>query len=209
MQCDQYREALSARLDGEPLGMPEPELDAHLDACGRCATWADAAAAVTRRVRLAPAPPVPDLTATVLAARPAPRVAVRVWTLGTLLRLALVAVGLGQVLLAWPSLAFGSGAMHAPLHMAHESGAWNLGVAAAFLAVALAPRLAPGALPFLGTFAALLTAVTADDLLAGRVPPDRALGHLLLLAGVVLVAATAWRGRTRRPRAVARGRVTA
>jgi len=34
--------------------------------------------------------------------------------------------------------------------------------------------LAAGALPFLGTFAALLTAVTAADLVAGRVPADRA-----------------------------------
>jgi predicted anti-sigma-YlaC factor YlaD len=101
-------------------------------------------------------------------------------------------------------------AMSAPAHMTHETAAWNLAVAAAFLAVAAAPRLAVGALPFLGTFAVLLTAVTAADLVAGRVPADRALGHLLLLAGVALVGGLAWWGSRRRSaRAGARGRVVA
>jgi predicted anti-sigma-YlaC factor YlaD len=82
--------------------------------------------------------------------------------------------------------------------MAHESGAWNLGLSVAFLAVAAAPRLAAGTLPFLGTFTALLLPVTLADLAAGRVPADRAAVHLLLLAGLALVATVAWRGRRRR-----------
>jgi predicted anti-sigma-YlaC factor YlaD len=211
MQCDPYREAVSARLDGEPLGMPADTLDAHLAGCRGCASWADRAAVVTRRARLAAAPPVPDLTAAVLAALPADRTgaAARARLVGTALRLALLAVGVAQALVAWPEL-HGIMAMTAPAHMAHETAAWNLGVAAAFLAVAGAPRLAAGALPFLGTFTVLLTAVTAADLVAGRVPADRALGHLLLLAGVALVGGLAWRGSRRRSaRAGARGRVVA
>jgi predicted anti-sigma-YlaC factor YlaD len=209
MQCESFREAISARLDGEPLGMPERELENHLAACPACAAWAAAAAALTRRARLAPPPPVPDLTTAVLAAaeRPAGRPRRRA---ATWLRGALAVVGVGQGGLAWPAIAFGGGSMPAPVHMAHETGAWNLAVAAAFLAVAAAPRLAAGALTFLGTFGALLTALTADDLIGGRVPPERALGHLMLLAGVGLVAALAWRGRRRRPApAVARDRVAA
>jgi predicted anti-sigma-YlaC factor YlaD len=154
---------------------------------------------------------VPDLTAAVLAALPADRTgaAARARLVGTALRLALLAVGVAQAMLAWPELD-GVMAMSAPAHLTHETAAWNLGVAAAFLAVAAAPRLAAGALPFLGTFAVLLTAVTAADLAAGRVPADRALGHLLLLAGVALVAGLAWRGSRRRSvRAGARGRVVA
>ena len=88
--------------------------------------------------------------------------------------------------------------MSAPVHMAHETGAWNLALAAAFLAVAAAPRLAAGALPVLGTFTALLTVVTVQDLAAGHVDVDRAVAHLLLLVGVALVSAMAWRGRRRR-----------
>jgi predicted anti-sigma-YlaC factor YlaD len=211
MQCTTYREAISARLDGEQLGMPERHLDAHLVGCPDCAAFADAAAVVTRRARLAPAPRVPDLTETVLAALPRelPRAARR-RVVGDFLRLALLAIGVAQAALFWPTMESGGGAMAAPMHMTHETGAWNLAVAAAFLAVAAAPRLAAGALPFLGTFAVLLTVVTATDLAAGRVPVERAVGHLLLLAGVVLVAVIAWRGRRRRQAAVvARDRVAA
>ncbi|MCW2740180.1 MAG: conserved rane protein of unknown function [Blastococcus sp.] len=202
MHCSSVREAISARLDGEPLGMPVRELDEHLEGCPSCARWTDDAAAVTRRVRLAPAPVVPDLTAGVLAALPrelpGAAAAARTRLMGTALRLALAAVGVGQAGLAWPSLTSGAAAMSAPVHMAHESGAWNLAVAAAFLAVAAGPRLAAGALPFLGTFAALLVPVTLADLLAGRVHADRAVAHLLLVVGVVLVATVAWRGRRHR-----------
>jgi predicted anti-sigma-YlaC factor YlaD len=210
MQCQNFREAISARLDGEPLGMPVHSLDGHLSDCRDCASWADAAALVTRRARLAPAAPVPDLTAAVLAALPrelpGAAAAARVRLVGTALRLALLAVGVGQAGLAWPALMSGAAAMSAPVHMAHESGAWNLAVAAAFVAVAAGPRLAAGALPFLGTFAVLLVPVTLADLLAGRVQADRAVAHLLLVAGVLLVAALAWRQRHPRAERVAAGR---
>jgi predicted anti-sigma-YlaC factor YlaD len=116
------------------------------------------------------------------------------------LRLALLAVGVAQAGLAWPALSGGAAAMSAPVHVTNETGAWNLAVAAAFLAVAAAPRLAAGALPFLGTFAALLVPVTLADLGAGHVHADRAIAHLLLVVGVVLVAVVAWRSRRRRSR---------
>jgi predicted anti-sigma-YlaC factor YlaD len=212
MPCLRFREAISARLDGEDLGMPASELDGHLDGCAECAGWAAQAGRVTRRARLGAAPAVPDLTATVLAALPRelPGVAAaaRSRLVGTGLRLALLVVGAAQAGLAWPALTSGKAAMSAPVHMAHETGAWNLGVAAAFLAVAAAPRLAAGALPFLGTFTALLVPVTLADLAAGRVTADRALVHVLLLAGFALVATVAWRDRRRRRvGAVARLRV--
>ena len=210
MQCTPFREAVSARLDGESPGLPAGELDAHLDACPGCSAWARQAELVTRRARLAPAPAVPDLTATVLAALPrelpGAAAAARARLLAAALRLALLAVGVAQAASAWPSLVTGTGAMSAPVHMAHESGAWNIGIAAAFLAVAAAPRLAAGALPVLGTFAALITVLTVADLRAGPVPGDRAATHLLLLAGVALVATVAWRGRRRRSALPAVGR---
>jgi predicted anti-sigma-YlaC factor YlaD len=156
---------------------------------------------------------VPDLTAPVLAALPRelPGVAAaaRSRVVDTAVRLALLAVGVAQAGFAWPELADGQAAMSAPVHMAHETGAWSLGVAAAFLAVAAAPKLAPGALPFLGTFTALLVPVTLADLGAGHVPADRAAVHLLLLAGLVLVATAAWRTRRRRVASPYRQRVPA
>jgi predicted anti-sigma-YlaC factor YlaD len=214
MPCLPFRDAISARLDGEPLGMPGRVLDDHLAGCRPCSAWAADAERVTRRARLAPAPPVPDLTVAVLGALPrelpGAAAAARGRLVDTGLRLLLLAVGVAQAGLAWPAMTTGSAAMSAPAHMAHESSAWNLGLAAAFLAVAAAPRLAAGALPFLGTFAALLVPVTLADLGAGHVHLDRAVVHLLLLAGVLLVGTVAWRGRRRRAeRALARQRVTA
>ncbi|MGR7025740.1 zf-HC2 domain-containing protein [Geodermatophilus sp. URMC 62] len=202
MQCAPFREAASARLDGEPLGMSAVDLDRHLAACPDCTGWVRAAGQVTRRARLAPAPPVPDLTAAVLAALPqslpGAAAAARTRLVLSALRLALLAAGVGQAGLAWPALASGSAAMSAPVHMAHETGAWNLAVAAAFVAVAALPRLAAGALPLLATFTVLLTVTTVRDLQAGHVHADRATAHLLLLAGAVLVAVVAWRQRPRR-----------
>lgn len=188
-------------------------LDEHLAGCAQCAAWADDAARVTRRARLAEAPRMPDLTVAVLGALPddlpGAAVAARASLLATALRLALLFVAVAQAGLAWPALASGTASMSAPVHMAHESGAWNFGVAAAFLAVAAAPRLAAGALPFLGTFVVLLVPVTLADLAAGRVQVDRAMAHLLLIAGTALVATVAWRGRTRRAAVVQRPRVHA
>lgn len=214
MPCAAFREAVSARLDGEALEMPSHDLDAHLATCAGCAAWAAAAARVTRRARLAPAPKVPDLTVAVLGALPrelpGAAAAARARLADSAVRLALVAVGVAQAALAWPVLMSGAGAMSAPVHMARESGAWNLALAAAFLAVAAGPRLAAGSLPFLGSFAALLVPVTVVDLGAGHVHAERAAAHLLLLAGVLLVGVVAWRGRRRRAvRALAGRRVPA
>ena len=169
--------------------------------CGACAAWSGQAAQVTRRARIVPARLVPDLTATILAALPSSPMtaaAARCRVLGTALRLALLAIGVAQAGLAWPALQRGAGAMSAPVHMAHETGAWNLAVAVAFLAVAAAPRLAAGALPFLASFSALLGALTLSDLEAGWVHVERAVLHGLMFIGVGLVATMAWRGRRRR-----------
>ncbi len=213
MSCDPFREALSARLDGEALGLPRRALDDHLAGCAGCAAWAEDAARVTRRARVAPAETTPDLTAAVLGhlagPRPGAARAARARLVGTGLRLALVVIGAVQAGLAWAPLAHGLDAMSAPAHVAHETGAWSMALAVTFVAVAAVPRLAAGALPLLVTFVAVLGVVTVSDLLAGLVDLDRAAGHLLLVVGLVLVAAVAWRGRTPRRRRVVVGALAA
>jgi len=204
--CDPFREALSARLDGEALGLPRRTLDDHLAGCAGCTAWAEDAARVTRRARVAPAETTPDLTAAVLGQLAGPRPgaarAARERLVGTGLRLALLVVGAVQAGLAWTPLAHGLGAMSAPPHVAHETGAWGMALAVAFLAVAARPRLAAGALPLLVSFVSVLSVVTVSDLVAGLVDADRALGHLLLVVGLALVAVVAWRGRAGRRAAV-------
>jgi predicted anti-sigma-YlaC factor YlaD len=178
--------------------VPQHRVDQHLDRCAACRDWAEAAAEVTRRARLVAAPPVPDVTAAVLGRLPAQVPRPRRRRLDAGLRLALLAVGAGQLAVGLPVLAGGAAGMAAPVHLAHETGAWNLGLAVCFLVVAVAPRLAAGALPFLLSFAAVLSWVTLGDLVAGHVPAGRAVEHLLLLGGALLVSALAVRGRAPR-----------
>jgi predicted anti-sigma-YlaC factor YlaD len=195
--CEPFRDALSARLDGEAPGMAPARLDGHLAGCPSCRDWQEAAAEVTRRARLVPAPRVPDVTAAVLAALPPARPRRRWVDAG--LRLALLAAGAGQLAVALPALTAGTGAaMAAPTHLTHETAAWNLGLAACFLVVAARPRLAAGSLPFLLPFTAVLVWVTVGDLGAGHVHAERAGLHLVLVVGAALVGLLALRGRTAR-----------
>ena len=202
MQCARFREAISARLDGEPLGMPAAELDDHLAGCAGVHGLGRDAATVTRRARLAPSPAMPDLTAAVLAALPrelpGAAAAARTRLVDAALRLALVAVAVAQAGLAWPALVSGAGAMSAPVHMAHETGAWNLAVAAAFLAVAAVAAAGGRRAAVPGLLRRAAGAGHARRPGAGHVHADRAVAHLLLVG-----RGRGPRGR-RRPGAVSR-----
>ncbi|MFB6890846.1 zf-HC2 domain-containing protein [Kitasatospora sp. NPDC056327] len=43
MRCAQLRTALSARLDGEPAGVPDRRLDKHVARCAACREWLERA----------------------------------------------------------------------------------------------------------------------------------------------------------------------
>jgi predicted anti-sigma-YlaC factor YlaD len=184
--CDRYREAVSARLDGEPLGMAAAALDAHLSACPACARWAERAAAVTRQLRVGAAT-VPDLSAAITesVALPARRVLRR----RALLRAALVLIGIVQLALAIPALAGDSIGMTMAVHAAHEAAAWNLALAAGFVVAAIVPRRAAGLVPLLAVFLVVLTVLSVGDLLDGAVAAGRVLTHLAALAGLALLIA--------------------
>lgn len=189
MGCLQYREALSAELDGEPLGVPADALAGHLRGCAACTEWYGQAARVTRLTRLAPALPMPDLVPAVLAALPArpdgraPAGAARA---------ALVAVAFVQALLAWSGALTGEDGM-ASGHVAREVGAWNLALAVAFLAAATRPRTAEALVAPVGVFVAVLAVAAVGDAAAGDLTARRLAGHLLVALGLVLLAVV---GRT-------------
>lgn len=184
MSCGRFREAISARLDGEPLGLSAAALDAHLASCSDCARWADAAAAVTRRTRL-DVRPVPDISDEIVTdvALPTRRVLRR----RHLLRLALAAVGLIQLAVGIPALTGHSIGMAMSMHSAHEAAAWNLAIGAAFVAVASVPRRAAGLIPLLVTFLAVLGVLSARDYASGHVTGDRLATHAVALVGLLLL----------------------
>jgi predicted anti-sigma-YlaC factor YlaD len=192
---------VSARLDGEPLGMSAAALDAHLAACPDCARWAEAAAAVTRRARL-DVRPVPDLSDDIVAhvALPTRRVLRRRYVL----RLALAVVGVVQLGVGLPAVTGHSIGMVMSTHSAHEAAAWNLAIGAAFVAVASLPRRAAGLIPLLGTFLVVLAILSARDYAAGTVSGGRLATHAVALAGLLLLIAL-----DRAERALPPGRFTA
>lgn len=184
MGCDQYREALSAELDGEPPGVSEDALSGHLSGCPGCRAWFGQAARVTRLVRLAPATPIPDLAPAVLAALPADSRRRRQVFAGA--RAALVVVAFLQALLAWSGALTGQDDM-ATGHVAHEVGAWNLALAVAFLMVATRPKAADSLIAPVGVFVTVLAVVAASDAAAGDLAMGRLIGHLLVASGLVLL----------------------
>lgn len=189
MTCERYREAASARLDGEPIPMPASALEQHLAGCADCAGWLAGAERAGRLLRVTGQTP-PDLTEQILrrVVLPAARLARR----RRLLRAGLVTLSVVQWALAMPALFGQNIGMRAPMmmgmHAAHESAAWNLAMGASFLAVAIKPGRAIATLPILATFVTVLSVLSIPDVLIGAVEPIRLASHAGVLAGLVLVA---------------------
>ncbi|MEV4310645.1 zf-HC2 domain-containing protein [Actinocrispum sp. NPDC049592] len=181
MECGTCTEALSARLDGETEPVPAAEVDEHLAICPKCQAWYADATLLTRRVRVRPVTPTPDLVGAVLAeAKPRRRPVVR---------FALAGIGLLQLLLAVAQL-FGTDVHnHAILtgHLIDEGVAWNLALGLAMLAAAWQPRRATGLLPAVAVFVAALAVFSIIDAATVGVPGTRVLSHLPLLVGVALL----------------------
>ncbi|MEQ0561191.1 hypothetical protein ABJI51_19060 [Amycolatopsis sp. NEAU-NG30] len=179
MKCEQCREALSARLDGEA----EPvSPDGHLAGCAACQEWFAGAQRLRRAMLLRPAPPVPDLTEAILERTPAPSGE------GWGLRIALAVVAIGQLGLAFAQL-LGTAGAHGVAHLDHESGAWNLAVGIGLLAAVARPKTAAGQLPLLTGFVGVLLVLSAGDLAAGQVTLSRLATHLLVVLGLALLYA--------------------
>ncbi|MFC7342300.1 zf-HC2 domain-containing protein [Saccharopolyspora griseoalba] len=182
MDCDDYREALSARLDGEDSPVPAERLDAHLAGCAGCRSWHQRAVELNRTLRVRAVTPIPDATGAVLAAAP-PRRDRR--------RIALAGIGACQLLLGI-SQAAGLGGAHLAAsagHLFNESTAWNLAMGLGLAWTAWRTSAAAGMLPVLSAFLLVLTGFSVHDLLLGTVTAGRLATHGLLLAGLVALVA--------------------
>ncbi|WP_344134029.1 zf-HC2 domain-containing protein [Saccharopolyspora halophila] len=180
MDCEDYREALSARLDGEASPVAEERLEAHLAECAGCRSWQQRAIALNRTLRVRPAQPTPDLTAAVLRAAPA-RTG-RGWR-----RIALAVVGGCQLVLGFAQLAgVGQDNLVAMAgHLFNESTAWNLAIGLGLLWTAWRPGAAAGTVPVLSAFVLVLTGFCVHDLVLGTATAGRVATHGLLVAGLI------------------------
>jgi predicted anti-sigma-YlaC factor YlaD len=188
MGCEQFQESLSAHLDGEDGPAERAATDTHLANCKACRDWFDAAATVTRLARTAPAPVAVQVDDAVLNAAPGPG---RAW-LAAALRTLLGMLGVAQFLLGAAQIGGSPAAQHlhtagAGGHLWHESAAWNVAVGAGFAWIALRRTRPAGIVPTLTAFVAVLTLLTFNDLIAGRVDPARVLSHGIIVAGYAIV----------------------
>lgn len=156
MDCEDFREALSARLDNEEGGGDaDHPADAHLEYCADCRYWYDAAALITRRTRTSAVVAWPDVSDAVLARVPSGGDR----PLSTV-RFALGAVGALQCATGLVTLATQAGAGFAELAERTpgtvENGAWQLGLGVTLAAVAVRRLPARTLLPLLGTLAVVL-----------------------------------------------------
>jgi predicted anti-sigma-YlaC factor YlaD len=101
------------------------------------------------------------------------------------IRLTLALIALSQILIAVPALAGND--LGAPMHVAHEQGAWGLAMAAALGLAAWRPSRAAALLPLLSVFVACLFVLTIGDVVAGRVAPSAELPHLMAGVGLALL----------------------
>lgn len=206
MRCEDCRDAISARMDGEDTGVERGVVEHHLEGCAACRAFSERAAHVTRLARIRPAEDLPDVLPGLLAAldagesRPAPRRTRRAIARDAV-RAALAALAVGQLALALSGVIAATGAGPdqfagaSMAHFSHESAAWNLALGVAFGWAATGARRAGGLVPVIGAFVALLVTLSALDVLAGHVTAGRLLGHLPVIAGLALLLLHARLGR--------------
>ncbi|MEU0547707.1 zf-HC2 domain-containing protein [Micromonospora sp. NPDC005979] len=206
MGCEQWREILSAQLDGEETADERAAAQGHLDECATCRAWFATAAAVTRRVRTRLVTDVPDRTEAIMAAiggaatagtDDAPAARRSRWrphlpgrgTLVVGLRAALGLLGAVQLVLGLAQVGRGATAEHlhaSGQHLWHESAAWNVAVGAGFLFVAVRRSPPAGLLPMLSAFVGTLLLLSVNDLATGSVSGERLVSHGFLVVGYLI-----------------------
>lgn len=182
MRCDTARTAISARLDGEDLGVEPSDLAAHLERCTSCRAFARDAESVHRDVRLAHAPAVPDLTAPILASIGSERLSPGVHE--RTLRITLVVVAVAMIVAALPALVLGDDA-GLPVHAARHIGSFDLALAVGFLFAAWRPSRVAGLLPVVTALVACLVATSLLDVLDGRTGAVGETQHAVEVVGLV------------------------
>ena len=183
MDCERTRTAISAHLDGEDIGAPREALRAHLVSCAACRAYETGAASLHARVRIAPAPRVPDLTSRILGAigtDDATSPHLEAW------RIALAFIAIVQIGLAIPALLFGADA-GLPVHTARHLGSFTVALGVGFLFAAWRPSRVAGLFPVAAVLVACLVITSMIDIASGRAAAVNELTHVTELLGLALL----------------------
>jgi len=183
--CEDVREALSARLDGEQPGVAAQPIDVHLSDCAECAAWLGG----VRRMEAAGLVEAPDLTERIMAMveadpvvaakRARLRAAAQAHARRQVLRLAVAAAALVQLALALPTLAGAFFATEAGLHTGREMASFDVAVAVGFLLAAWRPARARAFVPVALVLAICLAITSGVDVVRGITGFSHEFGHLV------------------------------
>jgi predicted anti-sigma-YlaC factor YlaD len=126
--CERYREALSARLDGEDPGISEDAIESHLVSCSDCRAWVDAGSGLST-YEVAVDGPALDPAALIELLDEGPRPSRDRGPIAWQVALTLMAAL--QLMVTWFGLLADDGP--APAHAARELASWDLSLAVGFL----------------------------------------------------------------------------
>lgn len=182
MTCEPWRNAISARIDGESTGVDERLLEAHLARCPDCRQFRADGERSARAVRVRPAQAMPDLAPRVVKLN---AVADRAGRWGAV-RAGLAVVALQIIGLSLPALVLGDEASTSA-HGARHLGAFSVAYGVGLLVVAVRPARARAMLPVAQVLAGALLVGAVVDILDGNVPLVGEVTHLPELVSVVLV----------------------
>ena len=179
MTCERWRDAISARADGETLGLDERLLDAHLRHCQACRDFA-ATAPMMVATRVATEPPagLPErvVRGVVLADRA---------STSPIVRGLLAVVALEIIVVSIPALLGDSEATST--HAARHLGAFAVAYGVGLVVVVVRPARARTMLPVAAVLAGALVITSVVDLAQRRIPLVDEAAHLPEVVSVVLV----------------------
>ena len=181
MECDRFQQAISARLDGEAIGLEAAVLEHRLSTCSACRNWQDDAATVTRAVRVGSADAISDLTPAILAAIEQERVPMRHKVV--MLRVALGLVALVSMFLGFRDLVIDK----LDVHAGRDLASFNVALAVGLLCAAWRPVRAYGVFPLAAALVALVIFTTGAEGVGAYREVLGEWNHILQLAGLGLV----------------------
>lgn len=182
MDCEQARDAVSARIDGEVDAGELERLDLHLGDCADCRAWEARAYALRRTVVLRHPLPPDHLADQVLARLSVPQTGVGEWV-----RYALGVVAAALVLLNLPLLVGLEQLSDVGGHDSRHLGTFGVALGIGLLWAAFRPERAIGLVPLAGALAATTLVAAGVDLAAGRTGVLTESTHLFELVGLGLL----------------------
>ena len=174
--CEQSRELISARIDGELNSTDDVRLDSHLETCASCVAYQDDAFAFRRSLRMRAVEPAPAAT------EPAVDLVGSMKAV-SVLRWALFVIGGTLVVLNMSSIVSPDGG--AAAHLSRHDGIFGTALGIGMLAVAAKPHRAIGMVPLTSTIAILMAVAAGADLINGQANVLSEAVHVVEFAGLI------------------------